>query len=76
MWASELGHAIKPMRLLKHQNYLSEEEYPMDTLPPFAIGPHYIVFPSLSLPIHIIDHYPYHISSELLAFHSTLIHDT
>ena len=34
---------VRPVRTTAHQNYLSEEEYPMDELPPFAIGPHYVV---------------------------------
>ena len=43
VWREHFGHATKPVRNKKHQNYLSEDEYPMDELPPFAIGPHYLI---------------------------------
>jgi len=43
VWAAHFGHAVRPMRMAKHQNYLSPEEYPMESLPPFAIGPHYLL---------------------------------
>lgn len=43
VWAEHFGQPKLPQRDPKHRNYLSEEDYPMSQLPPFAIGPHYIL---------------------------------
>lgn len=43
VWSHTQGTPIKPQRQEKHRNYLSESDYPMSELPPFAIGPHYML---------------------------------
>jgi hypothetical protein len=43
VWAEHYGRPLRPQRQPSHRNYLSKEEYPMEELPPFAIGPHYIL---------------------------------
>lgn len=43
VWAEHFGKARLPQRDAAHRNYLAEADYPMSELPPFAIGPHYIL---------------------------------
>lgn len=43
VWSKKFNRELRPTRDALHQNYLSEEVYSMDTLPPFAFGPHYIL---------------------------------
>lgn len=43
VWADHFGQPKLPQRDPVHRNYLSEDEYPMSQLPPFAIGPHYLL---------------------------------
>ena len=43
VWEKMYNKKIKPNRDPSHRNGLSIEDYPMTDLPPFAIGPHYIL---------------------------------
>mmetsp|Transcript_20278 Transcript_20278/g.25158 ORF Transcript_20278/g.25158 Transcript_20278/m.25158 type:complete len:219 (-) Transcript_20278:164-820(-) len=43
VWAHHFNSPRLPQRDPKHRNYLPPEVYPMSQLPPFAIGPHYIL---------------------------------
>lgn len=38
-----MGDTYKPIRDPNHRNYLSKANYPLDTLPPFALGNFYIL---------------------------------
>lgn len=43
VWEIQYKRKIRPNRDETHRNSLTEAEYPFDTLPPFAIGPHFVV---------------------------------
>ena len=43
VWASHFNQPKLPQRDPSHRNYLPLETYPMSQLPPFAIGPHYLM---------------------------------
>mmetsp|Transcript_560 Transcript_560/g.2184 ORF Transcript_560/g.2184 Transcript_560/m.2184 type:complete len:535 (+) Transcript_560:2346-3950(+) len=43
VWAEHFNQPKLPQRDPTHRNYLSEATYPMSQLPPFAIGPHYVL---------------------------------
>lgn len=43
VWSEQYGRPLRPQREPGHRNYLSPEQYPMEELPPFAIGPHFIL---------------------------------
>ena len=43
VWADHFNQAKLPQRDPGHRNYLPVDEYPMSELPPFAIGPHYLL---------------------------------
>ncbi|GMI01335.1 hypothetical protein TrST_g11751, partial [Triparma strigata] len=47
VWEKMYNKKIKPNRDPSHRNGLSIEDYPMTDLPPFAIGPHYILSSNL-----------------------------
>lgn len=38
-----LQHSLKPQRSLIHRNYLSITDFPLDVLPPFALGNFYVL---------------------------------
>ena len=43
VWAEHFRKPTLPQRSPTHRNYLPEDVYPMSQLPPFAIGPHYLL---------------------------------
>jgi len=43
VWAEHFRKPTLPQRSTTHRNYLPEAVYPMSQLPPFAIGPHYLL---------------------------------
>ncbi|KAJ8599761.1 hypothetical protein CTAYLR_003405 [Chrysophaeum taylorii] len=43
VWAEHFNQPKLPQRDPKHRNFLPHGAYPMSELPPFAIGPHYIL---------------------------------
>jgi hypothetical protein len=43
VWSKQFHRVIRPQRDRASKYYLSEKEYPMNELPPFAIGPHYLL---------------------------------
>ena len=43
VWSIQYERPLRPQRNVKNRNYLSLQEYPKDILPPFAIGPHYVL---------------------------------
>lgn len=43
VFASQWNNSLKPQRSPSHRNYLSYDNYPLTTLPPFAVGNLYIL---------------------------------
>ena len=43
VWATHFNQPKLPQRDPSHRNFLPEATYPMSQLPPFAIGPHYLM---------------------------------
>ncbi|CAM9381428.1 unnamed protein product [Chrysoparadoxa australica] len=43
VWSHRYSRAVKPQRALQHKNHLSELQWPLSELLPFAIGPHYLL---------------------------------
>lgn len=43
VWAEQFNHPIRPQRDASHRNYVPRAAWPLDALPPFAIGPHYLL---------------------------------
>eukprot|EP00644_Phytophthora_capsici_P018913 jgi/Phyca11/52251/gw1.180.22.1 len=43
VWDEILGRNQIPVRDAAERYYISEEDYPLHTYPPFAFGPHYLL---------------------------------
>ena len=43
MWADQFGRPIRPQRYPGTKNAISWQTWPLDDLPPFAIGSHYVL---------------------------------
>ena len=52
VWAEHFRKPTLPQRSTTHRNYLPEAVYPMSQLPPFAIGPHYLLSMDCAAFIH------------------------
>jgi hypothetical protein len=43
VWAEQYKRPLRPQRNPAHRNFLNPSEYPLEELPPFAIGPHFLL---------------------------------